>query len=441
VPSAGRFGLEIENFRLQRQRLEQVLEVRLLGRRNLDVEHLAAERLDLHLVLQQLGAHALGPRIRLVDLVDRDDHRHLGRLGVMDRLDRLRHHAVVGRDHQHDEVGHLGAARAHRGEGRVAGRIDEGDLAARRRGHLVGADVLRDATRLASHDIGGADRIEQRGLAVIDVTHHGDHGRTRLLLFRRVGDVEQAFFHVGFGDALDAVPQLLRDELGGVGVDHVGDLHHLALLHEDADHVDGPLRHAVGEFLDRDGFRNRHLADQFFLGLVGMALEPLRTAPERGDRPLPDLVLAERGDEGQSAAPLFADAPRGRPRRRCRTRHTARTAPCGAWSLFFLRRELLCAGSGSHRDFRLGLVFAEALLCLLLGLALGFLVVAATVLLLALARLGGFTLGLLGQFANGAAARLFFGNLAFFSFAHLGVAKCMSAPAALLLGQCAQHHP
>ena len=32
----------------------------LLGRRDLDVEHVAAERLDLHLVLQQLGAHALG---------------------------------------------------------------------------------------------------------------------------------------------------------------------------------------------------------------------------------------------------------------------------------------------------------------------------------------------------------------------------------------------
>ena len=68
---------------------------------------------------------------RLVDLVDGHDDRHVGRLGVVDRLDRLRHDAVVGRHHQHDDVGGLGAAGAHGGEGLVARRVDEGDLAGR----------------------------------------------------------------------------------------------------------------------------------------------------------------------------------------------------------------------------------------------------------------------------------------------------------------------
>ena len=63
----------------------------------------------------------LGP----VDLVDRDDDRHLGRARMIERLDRLRHHAFIGRDHQDDDVGDLGAARTHRGERLVAGRIDE----------------------------------------------------------------------------------------------------------------------------------------------------------------------------------------------------------------------------------------------------------------------------------------------------------------------------
>ena len=40
-----------------------------------------------------------------VDLVDRDDDRHLGRLGVGDGLDGLGHDAVVGRDDQDDDVG------------------------------------------------------------------------------------------------------------------------------------------------------------------------------------------------------------------------------------------------------------------------------------------------------------------------------------------------
>jgi hypothetical protein len=61
----------------------------------------------------------------LVDLVDRDDHRHSGRLGVVDRLDRLRTKAVIGRDHQNDDVGDVGAAGAHLGERLVARRVEE----------------------------------------------------------------------------------------------------------------------------------------------------------------------------------------------------------------------------------------------------------------------------------------------------------------------------
>ena len=245
--------------------------------------HVAAERLDLHLVLQQLGAHALGLGVRLVDLVDRDDHRHLRRLGVIDRLDRLRHDAVVGGDHQHDDVGDLGAARAHRREGGVAGRVDEGDLAARRRGHLIGADVLGDAAGFAADHVGRADGVEQRGLAVVDVAHDGHDRRARLQRRRIVGGVEQAFLDVGFGDAPDGVAEFLGDELGGVGVDHVVDLRHLALLHQDLDDVDRALGHAVGEFLDGDRFRDRHFADELFLRLVVALLRCVRCMRRRND--------------------------------------------------------------------------------------------------------------------------------------------------------------
>ena len=42
---------------------------------------------------------------------------------------------------------------------------------------LVGADVLGDAAGLAPGHVGFADGVEQRGLAVVDVAHDGDHGR------------------------------------------------------------------------------------------------------------------------------------------------------------------------------------------------------------------------------------------------------------------------
>ena len=43
--------------------------------------------------------------------------------------------------------------------------------------------MLRDAAGLARDDVGLADRVEQRRLAVVDVAHDGDDRRTRLEVF------------------------------------------------------------------------------------------------------------------------------------------------------------------------------------------------------------------------------------------------------------------
>ena len=94
-------GLEFEHLGLQLDRLEQLVEVGLLGRRDFDVLDVAAHVLDDDLVLQQLLADLLRLGFGLIDLVDRDDHRHARGLGVIDRLDRLRPEAVIGGDHQH----------------------------------------------------------------------------------------------------------------------------------------------------------------------------------------------------------------------------------------------------------------------------------------------------------------------------------------------------
>ena len=80
-------------------------------------------------MLDELLAHAVGLRAGLVDLVHGNDDGHIGSLGVVDGLDGLGHDAVVGGDHQHDDVGYLGAAGAHGGKCLVARGVDEGDLA------------------------------------------------------------------------------------------------------------------------------------------------------------------------------------------------------------------------------------------------------------------------------------------------------------------------
>ena len=133
----------------------------------------------------ELLLDAIGVGFGLVDLVDGHDDGNVGGLGVVDGLEGLRHDAVVGGDHDDDDVGDLGAAGSHAGKGFVARRIEEDDLAAGGRRaflgelHLVSADVLGDAAGFACRHVGFANGVEQRGLAVIDVAHDGDDGRAR----------------------------------------------------------------------------------------------------------------------------------------------------------------------------------------------------------------------------------------------------------------------
>ena len=116
------------------------------------------------------------------------------------------------------------------------------------KGNRVGADVLGDATRLAGRDVGFADDIQQRGLAVIHVAHDGDHRRTQYEILRFVIDIQFEF--------LDR------------GVDHAAAA--LAFLHFETEPVLGaqPLR---------DGFVDRlvHVGENVQFHQVGDQLERL----------------------------------------------------------------------------------------------------------------------------------------------------------------------
>ena len=84
--------------------------------------------------------------------------------------------------------------------------------------------MLGDAAGFAAGDIGVAEGVEQRGLAVVDMAHDGHDRRARQQMRRRSSAAPKAFLDVGFGDAADGMAEFFGDEFGGVGVDHVGDL-------------------------------------------------------------------------------------------------------------------------------------------------------------------------------------------------------------------------
>src|SRR5207244_1768183 len=64
--------------------------------------------------------------------------------------------------------------------------------------HAVGADVLRDSSRLARCHLRGADCVQQGSLAVIDVAHHGYHRSARQLNVVRVGGDQFLEFLFGY---------------------------------------------------------------------------------------------------------------------------------------------------------------------------------------------------------------------------------------------------
>ncbi len=263
--------------------LEQVVDVQVRPRGDVDEQRVAAVLLGDQPVLGELLAHLGRVGVLLVDLVHRHHDRHVGRLGVVERLDRLRHDAVIGRDDQHDDVGGRRTTGTHGGERLVTGGVDEGDravLALVLDVHLVGTDVLGDAAGLVAHDVRLADRVEQAGLAVVDVTHDGDDRRAGdevlvLALVLAEGEIEgleQLAVLVLGADDLHLVVQLGTEQLQGLLVDRLRRGDHLAEVEHHLDErgrvgVDlvGEVgqRRAAGQAQDvAVAARNLHAADR-----------------------------------------------------------------------------------------------------------------------------------------------------------------------------------
>src|SRR5882757_3997946 len=186
-------SLQFQNFRLQQNAVQQLVDALTRARRYRHEDIFAAPFLRNHAVLGEFLLHLFRVGFRLVHFVEGDHDGHLRRLRVLYRFDGLRHDAIVGAHHQDHDIGDLGAARPHGTERGVAGSIEKRHHALRSL-DVIGAYMLRDAAGLARRHLGASYIVEQRRLAVIDVTHHRDHRGTRQHLERRVGLALQIVF-------------------------------------------------------------------------------------------------------------------------------------------------------------------------------------------------------------------------------------------------------
>ncbi len=206
----------------------------------------------------------------------------------LERLFGLRHHAVVGRYHQHGDVGDVGPAGPHFRKSLVAGRIHKGDrltvvLDA------VGADALGDAAGLALGHFEVQNPVQQRGFAVVHVPQEGDHRRARLQLQGvAVGGLEllqQDGLRVAELLELDRHAQLGGQQFSGLAVDRRVLVHHAhAKLEQHAEHVAHGATDGLSEAGDRArqfhykcrfAFRRRVAAGVLDLPTIGADLAPL----------------------------------------------------------------------------------------------------------------------------------------------------------------------
>ena len=171
---------------------------------------------------------------------------------MVDGLDRLGHDAVIGGDDQNCNIGHVGTAGAHGGERLVARGIQEGDEAVVDL-DLICTDGLSDAASLACGDIGLADRVQDTGLAVVNVAHDADdRGTGDEIVLRILLLGEQALLDGDVDFLLDLGVELLGHQSSGIEIDDVVDGMHLAHLHELGDDLAGLLLQAGSQLTDGD---------------------------------------------------------------------------------------------------------------------------------------------------------------------------------------------
>ena len=251
-------GGQLHGIGHQQDHLQQVIQPHAGLGGNGDADGIAAPFLGDQLVFGKLLLDAVGVGFGFIHLVDGDDDGNAGRLGMVDGLHRLGHDAVIGSHHQHGDIGDLGAAGSHRGEGGVAGGIQEGDGTAIHL-HLIGADVLGNAAGFSGNDAGFADSVQDGGLAMIDVAHDHHDGRPGLLRLLLVLDLKQAVFD-GDDDLLgDLGADLHSDQRGGIKIDNIADGGHHAQAHQLFDDFAGLDLEGEGQFADRHFLGERDL--------------------------------------------------------------------------------------------------------------------------------------------------------------------------------------
>ena len=147
-----------------------------------------------------------------------------------------RHHGVIGCDDDDGDIGSLSTTGTHGGKRLMTWSIQEGYLATAVQSHTVSTDMLGNTTRLTGNHIGIADIVEQRGLTMVYVTHHGYDWSTRNQVVLIILFLAHGFLNLcTYVFCLEA--ELLSHHVDGFSIQTLVDRNHDTYTHQGRDNL------------------------------------------------------------------------------------------------------------------------------------------------------------------------------------------------------------
>ena len=259
-------GLQVEHLGLQQHLLQQLLHTKAFLGRNLLTLVLTTPLFHQQIHLCKVFTYLVGVGTRLVYLVDGKHHRHVGCLCMGNGLLRGRHDAVVSRNDDDGNIGHLCSTGTHGSEGLVTRSIQESYLTSVLQFHVVGTDVLRDATCLTGNNVRVTDVVKQRRLTMIDMTHDGNDGGTTYQVVLVVFILLNGILHLG-ADILGGEAELVGHNIYRLGIQALVDTYHDADAHAGTDDLCDRHIHHRGQL--RYGHELRQLEHLALCCLLG----------------------------------------------------------------------------------------------------------------------------------------------------------------------------
>ena len=274
-----RICLQLEDISRQQDGIQQVVDTLTGLGGNLDHLCLAAPVRGNEAVLCQLLLYSVRICAGFIDLVDSNYDLDIGCLRMVDRLDGLRHNAIIRCYNEYGDIRGIRTTHTHGRESFMTGRIEECDTAAIDR-NAVGTDVLCDTAGLALCHMGMTDLVEERSFTMIDMAHDADYRRTRnhlalilFILLEHLGDHIDSLFML-------AADVIVHGDFFRLVVAHfLVDGVHLT-LHEQVFDNNGRIDlHLLSQLTDRQLIADFNLGNLLFLLLIllmGGFLESLR---------------------------------------------------------------------------------------------------------------------------------------------------------------------